>query len=870
MKDSYPVGQAPWEVNTNSNTDTKPADSYPVGQAPWEVNTNSSTDTSALDKMQQLNSKPSELSGITDYSNSGEAITNSDGTISTTQITPEAANALEPGEVTDKINANLVEPAKQVVAGARTITAGGARIINDALAEAGLPNEKGITDKAAETLNNYIEKYNNSHPTALLHPSTLGKLMAYTVLPIGDGALAGGASIGGYSFLESLGENKDYGDAALNGIVGAALGGTSIAVINKAVNALGLKEMPKDVELMLNLNRMSKGEALKALKDIPNKDRALSLAESDEMFKNYFKATIGDSSKLAADLDKRLQMRKDIFEPFTANAQDMTQAKQTFTNMKLEVDKASPNMYDASSISNKIDDKLIDLYATDPSGIATSLKQIKLDTEGTITPGQALEVRENINAILRKPAIKKSFKARETINEVKAEVDSFLDRSLPKDLKQQVDTEISKYRETINNFKFGEILEKNTKGKNAVNWEGVIKDLGKDGLHSDSIDLALPVLKEFTKKFANDKLLGEVSKPTGNSSSGGLLSAWSKAVNTTLDILSPLYNRSRYKDIQIRKAIERSLKNADPMDPLKFVDDLVKTTRGKISRAQAERIKTEVEPLMLEYKPEAKTTGDVNAQPLYGTKSGTVSTNPTDAALYDAQTNLVRETLGKGYSDNVIEATNKLLNSKRLEQLSKSIKAQFEKGEHTRALNRIRSEVDKTIQRLQKDLGVKLPKVEVEKLYKNKIFESTNTGDNIKTLFKNAYIDDGAYRLNYNNKLVDLEDIDGIVRFDNSSFSKGTRNGKKFYNELFNRAEANNIKVGPLGPLIGDAQYRYPLAVMRYAKAGGNISNITSSSSKFSPINLQIEARDILSRLKAGEKLNLKPEDIKLIEGYAK
>lgn len=43
MKDTYPVGQAPWETGGNTTQSSQPRNSYPVGQAPWETSQQNTT-----------------------------------------------------------------------------------------------------------------------------------------------------------------------------------------------------------------------------------------------------------------------------------------------------------------------------------------------------------------------------------------------------------------------------------------------------------------------------------------------------------------------------------------------------------------------------------------------------------------------------------------------------------------------------------------------------------------------------------------------------------------------------------------------------------------------------------------------------------
>jgi len=577
---SFPVGQAPWEIN--QETEVSPAvevpQSFPVGQAPWEVG--------------QLSEGEKVLMGmetISDQKPQG--------------FVPEPSLAPEPvkGEAIDEDIAqqvtSVVEGGEQVVAGMRRPTAGLAKIINDSLAEAGLPNEKETTDKAVSMLSDFTERYNEEHPDQIIHPSTIGEMLSYSPV-IGAGAVAGGASTGAISFITAIGSNKDYNQATKDGIMGAVLGGASIKVLNKIFSNSGPLTKEAKILLKLNQNRISETEAIKLLKDIPKEDQVINLAERIDLAKKFFKGTIEDDPILASKYGARLEARKNILEPFVANEQDLIQAKQTFGAMKSQIDAKSAGTFSTANITEGLDE-LANVYATDPAGLGTAIKQIKFDLKDNISAGQALDIRENINAILRKPSIKKSYKSSKVLGNIKEKLDAFLDMNLDASDAALIKTEINKYRQTINNKLFDDIIKKNTKSDFAVNWGGVIKDIKKEGINSDNIEMAMPILQEFEKHFHNDQFMATVITPEGSMDHLNALGVTSKILNTVLDTLSPLYSRSRYKSVLIRKAIKNSIKKST--NPMDFVEDLVK--QKAITKEESAAIKAEIKPLMLEYTP---------------------------------------------------------------------------------------------------------------------------------------------------------------------------------------------------------------------------------------------------------------------------
>ena len=679
----------------------------------YDMNVNGDLTTSTQDS---INPQQDQLN---------EPTVNPDGTISTVSTgQPETYQ----GAFTQDVAKPLEEGARQTVAGARTFTAGGAKLVNDMLAKAGLPNEKEVTDEAVTKLGDYIDRYNSKHPDQIIHPSTVGQLASYSLAPVSEGIAANSAIFGGLSFLDSLGKTGDYSEAVVDGTIGAVLGGASTAVLNKIFPGGG--KLTKEAELLLKLNqgRITEKEAIKQLKGIPKKDQAISLAESIDLAKNYFGAAVRDDSRLATKLGKRLQARHDIMKPFTASTEEVAGAKQSYNAMREELDKKATGVFNPTELQAQLDDKMIGVYATDPSGLGTALKKIKLDVSEPITAGNALDIVENINALLRKPSIKKDYKTSKVLTNIKSSLKDFMSKTVDPETMRGVKQSISHYRETMNREAFGEIVKKHTKADFATDWEGVLKDVKKEGLNGQNIDFVIPILKEFEKKFHNDKYLANVITPMGSKKPMSWLGALSYAVGKIYDIASRLIDKSRYKDIQIRKAIIRSIKRGDNTSPLSFLDDLVKDKTLTIE--QAEKIKSEMPPeyKQIEWKPNSKTTGDVNAKPLYATEQGTVAETPSTSALVEAQTNLVKEALGKGYSIEKAQKIDNILNSKRFEGVMKStsdrMKADDIQGNMNILQKTIESEVDTIVQRVNKDIGVKLPKSEVEKLYRMKLKEA--------------------------------------------------------------------------------------------------------------------------------------------------
>ena len=685
--------------------------------------------TNPLDRMQQI-SDTNALPGIDNKAISG---TDEPSDLLNPPPQPEGTepiSTLVPQNKPDKTGAfnadvsePLVEGAGQVVAGLRTLPLGMAKTISDAREKLGLPRDK-VTDENVEKLSEYITDYNKRHPDQVIHPSTVGELGAFA-LARGATALKTGAQMGTIEFLQNIGKNKNYSDSVKDAVLTAILSGASVGILNKIFPAEGKLSTEAKILLKLNQNRMSEAEALKALKGIPKKDQAISLAERFDLAKNYFGNAVGQDDILAGKLGKRLEQRKNIIEPFTADEQDVAQAKKTFGEMKSRVDTEVPHMLDTTSLKAQLE-PLQKYYATDPSPLGKSIRDIMIDLSGDkVSAGTVLDLRENINALLRKPSVKKVYKTRKTLESIKNQLDTFRANTFPKDLNQQIDNEIAKYSETMNRKLLGDIIDKNTKSDFAVNWDAVLKDAKSQGLRGKVLDQVLPILKEFAVRFHNDKYLSNAITPLGKHDNLNALGVWSKIVMETLNAANRatfgIFAKSRYKSTLITNAIRKSIKKSDTY--LDFVEDLVK--KKVITPEAATEIK------QIAYKPEAKTTGDVNLNPLTATEKGTISGDASAGIMKERSDELIRDfVLKSGKSDEVAQKASKILENNRLNKIIKRARNQL-KTEDAEANKRmlqkiVTEEANQLIKAVNKAYGVKLPPKEAEKIIKLKIDELNN------------------------------------------------------------------------------------------------------------------------------------------------
>lgn len=580
----------PWEQFSNTSQDNVTANDSASSPKPWEKFNESSSNNEVDNSINIDTTAPAIQIEEPQYTQS------SDNT--TTMTLPEMKASIQQGKDNEAIPG-------QVIAGARQATTLPlAKLIEDGLGKIGIDVGHESTENLAK-INKYIKDYEDAHPNQTIHPSTVGNIISQLAVPYAKGVKAVAATEGVLSALQGIGENNNYSDVGQDAAIGAVFGATAAKAFSYLPESLRTKlgeseeGLTKQAKLLLKLNqgRLSEEEAIKQLKGIPKKDQVITLAESIDLAKNYFSKAVDDNSILATKLGKRLEQRKNIIEPFTANEVDLQQAQKTFGEMRKSIDETATGILNTEPLVDILE-PLRTHYATDPSVLGTSVRNILLDlSDDTLTAGKALDIRENINMLLRKPAVKKSGKTKDTLMKVKNSLDTFLGHSITPEQNQLIQKEIGKYRETINNKLFGDLIKKNTKSDYAVNWEALNNDIRKEGLSSKSINMVTPILKEFEKKFANDKYLGNVITPKGAGEGIGLLGAWSKVVQMVLNMASPVFNRSRYKDLQIQKAITSSIKHSD--NPLDFVENLVK--RKVVTKEQYTEIQKELK--QIEYKP---------------------------------------------------------------------------------------------------------------------------------------------------------------------------------------------------------------------------------------------------------------------------
>lgn len=514
-------------------------------------------------------------------------------------------------------------------------------------------------------------------------------------------------------------------EGIVTGAAFAFVGGAAGAALINKLNKVNPKSQAAGYMQDLQKGVITEKEFGVLIKDVPKDEQALILAESDVLYKNYFKGAIDKSDITAANLRKRVSMRRDVMKKYTASKAQLSEASKEFGAMRQLIDEQAPSSFVTTRVKNNLD-ALEKIYKTDPTPLGTTIRNITLDVGEEMKVGTALDLRENINSLLTKPKV--SNNAKGNLLNVKKNLDAFIDVALKDrpDLIEIKDVAIGKYKQTINDYNLGELLEKHTKNDFAVDWKALRKDVKKNKLKSDNLDYAMPVLKDFEKRFANDKRLGNLMIPSG-STSQSVLSLLSEIYGGIIDAGHMLLKTDRAHGLIIQKEIRKAINNPSNTHYNDFIDELMENTKIP------QKAKDSVQPLVqeikqIEYNPLAKATGDVNVNPLTATKEGTISADASSGIMKERSDELISNFIAKaGKTDEVAQEASKILQGNRTNEvfrgLSGKLKADDAQGNMKMLQTIVSREADELIKTINKSVGVNLPKSEADKIIKLKLKE---------------------------------------------------------------------------------------------------------------------------------------------------
>lgn len=416
----------------------------------------------------------------------------------------------------------------------------------------------------------------------------LGGVQSTIANLVGEGA----ANIGMYFAGEVMDEDFKKSHPTLSTAI-EVTSGIAAAMATGDVKEIGKQLHPQSrgAKYMdaLNKGRITKEEFASSIEEIPTNEQAILLAEGNKLYKEYFKGAINKHDMAAADLGRRLELRKGVIDTFSANKDEMNIASEAFSSMRKELKAQVPDTFTTSGIKDNVS-ALDKIYSTDATPLGTTIRSILVDIGDEMDIDTALDIRENINAMIRKSSVSKNAKG--NLGNIKDNIDSFISVALRDrpDLLQMKDIAIDSYRETINNFQFGELIKKNTKNDYAVNWRGLRTDVKKNKLSSSKLDYAKPILQDFEKRFVNDKSLGNLIVPSGAGKSN-LLSLVSDVYSGIIDIGHRALRTDRAHGLVIQDEIRKSVTNKNNIKYEDFINDIL--TNKKIPEDIKSNLKTQ-------------------------------------------------------------------------------------------------------------------------------------------------------------------------------------------------------------------------------------------------------------------------------------
>lgn len=476
-------------------------------------------------------------------------------------------------------------------------------------------------------------------------------------------------------------------------------------------------------------------EILNRVANVPPEDKVAAI-----MFNTDNKAFLGNVKEVLSDdilahkTQNDILNRKDILLSLGQNAEDLKRVSNQWSEMLNIASQESPR-YSIGNISNDLD-YINTLYGTQSGKAATVVNKLKLAYEngGTISLGEALDLRKNINRLMSKAA--KGTDELTHLGNIKDTLNSFIDNATANnpELGKLIKDTTEAYGRTANNVKLTAFINKNTSKSGAVDYKKLAEDIKLSGKKSPEISKALEIASKFEDKFTLDKHLSSAivakgAKPDGLGYIGvGTIARW------VLDNLTPynrIIDRSRFKNLAIQKEISNTISKSNSLDD--FVSKI--KSNSKVPNELADSLDDTIQKAkdnikLLEYKPEAKTTGDINLNPKYATENGTVADNMTEPVIKERSDELIKDFVSKANSklpDNVVEKASKILENKRLSnivsQVSKKMKVDDEKANIDMLQKIVTSESKNLIKEINRQVGVKLPSEEADKIIKLKLKE---------------------------------------------------------------------------------------------------------------------------------------------------
>lgn len=454
---------------------------------------------------------------------------------------------------------------------------------------------------------NYVEDYIKTNEEAIKNSGLSGNALLGEILGgfglssiVTKGILKVGLAEAGIETAAGFGADRTAGEIATGTALAFVGGAAGTALINK-LNEAYPKSIAAKYMQDLDQGRLTEEEFGQLIKGVPKDEQAIILAEGNQLYQKYFKGAIDKDDRVAAQLGKRLEARKNIVDQFSASEEQMNQASKQFGDMRKTIESELPDTFMTTGLSKNIE-ALDTIYKTDPTPLGTTIRNIVADVGDEMSVSTALDLRENINAILRKPKISKN--AQGNLQNIKANLDSFIDTSMKDrpDLIKLKDETIGNYRQVVNDYQLGELIKKNTKNDFAVDWEKLRRDVKKHKLSSTNVDYAKPILKDFERRFINDKKMANLIVPPG-AGQQNLLSLISKVYSGIIDVGHRVLRTDRAHGLVIQEEIRKSISNPKNKHYDDFIADLM--NNPNIPKEAKDKVQPVVDEIkLIEYKPQ--------------------------------------------------------------------------------------------------------------------------------------------------------------------------------------------------------------------------------------------------------------------------
>ena len=334
-------------------------------------------------------------------------------------------------------------------------------------------------------------------------------------------------------------------------------------------------------DLMAKKIGVSRNELLDIIKDIPREDQVKYLAMmGGQSSEGVLKQSVRDSDALRTKLAKEIDSRTKAIDE-ASGAGDIIEieknASEMYTTMRNTLNESGLDI-DLTSLTNGVDE--MKTLTVNGDVLGNKIRQIsnELQENPIYKIGDAIDLRESINEVLRTAKGKTKAKA----NQLKDNLDSIIKRNVPEEYSSFVSESVDVYRNMKNQKELVNILGKSGIRKttgggkyelSSINYSKAKKKIIDAGLDSPETMQTLDILDVFSKKFNNDFSIFGATKSKGVNPEEGMLTVWSELVG---QLKSTFWRFGEYgENVKLQKAISASIDKANT--PVDFATKLIRS-----------------------------------------------------------------------------------------------------------------------------------------------------------------------------------------------------------------------------------------------------------------------------------------------------